>query len=396
MDEFQVWLNCLVIFCVIWACLWLQQQYVKYQREQEFKKYTYYPINGQYRHYFPKKKGQRKNAKQSPQKQQKCYPQSKTESPKKNEPELKLDFQEYIKIHEYVSKNLLISKKNLQKLGFPYYERKNLKSVKINPTKYNRAKKMWVAEGEKKRICCRCQMKFRVDWNGKNANEKCVHHPLRKVFDEATFQDKHPCCNRNIGKPGCITNNLHVFDQLCVSVLKDFTVAPEVADIFELKSVAIFAFDCEMVYTDQGPALARLSVVDWFGKLFLDVRVRPSGILLDPNTRFSGLTARDVENAQDTSETCREKLFEIINQDSILVGHSLECDLKALRLSHNRIVDTSLLFQTGRNKPSLRYLAQSILGKSIQEDRKNKFGHDSEEDARTCIELLRYYIENNS
>jgi len=86
----------------------------------------------------------------------------------------------------------------------------------------------------------------------------------------------------------------------------------------------------------------------------------------------------------------------LITPHTILLGHSLECDLAALRIRHPLCIDTALLFSHPRGppyKPGLKWLAQRWLGKDIQGGEK---GHDSEEDARTCVELLKMKMANGT
>lgn len=64
------------------------------------------------------------------------------------------------------------------------------------------------------------------------------------------------------------------------------------------RSKKVYAFDCEMVYTAWGTNLARISVVDMNDKLVMDVIVRPQHKVVDCNTRFSGLTAEQIEAAE--------------------------------------------------------------------------------------------------
>jgi RNA exonuclease 1 len=84
----------------------------------------------------------------------------------------------------------------------------------------------------------------------------------------------------------------------------------------------------------------------------------------------------------------------IITSHTILLGHSLECDLKALQIKHPLCIDTALLYKHPRGapyKPALKWLAQKWLGREIQNQ---AGGHDSEEDARTCVDLLKLKIAN--
>jgi RNA exonuclease 1 len=68
---------------------------------------------------------------------------------------------------------------------------------------------------------------------------------------------------------------------------------------------------------------------------------------------------------------------------------------------HPWVIDTSLIYQHPRGppyKPSLKWLAQKWLSKEIQVphplvDGEVVGGHDSEEDARTALELLHIKME---
>jgi RNA exonuclease 1 len=89
----------------------------------------------------------------------------------------------------------------------------------------------------------------------------------------------------------------------------------------------------------------------------------------------------------------QDSLVQIIDTNTILVGHSLECDLQALKMAHPHIIDTSVIYQHSRGppyKPSLKWLAQKWLKRKIQD---NVAGHDSAEDAKTCIDLLKLKVQ---
>lgn len=64
-------------------------------------------------------------------------------------------------------------------------------------------------------------------------------------------------------------------------------------------------------------------------------------------------------------------LLSMFNSKSILIGHSLESDLKSLKLIHSVIVDTSVLFPHKMGPPykrALKTLCIENLKKIIQED----------------------------
>jgi RNA exonuclease 1 len=78
----------------------------------------------------------------------------------------------------------------------------------------------------------------------------------------------------------------------------------------------------------------------------------------------------------------------------ILIGHSLESDLKALKICHPRCIDTALLYHHPRGrplKPGLAWLTKKWCGRQIQT--RGEGGHDPEEDARACVDLLKLKLE---
>ncbi|KAL1408435.1 hypothetical protein Q8F55_005247 [Vanrija albida] len=156
----------------------------------------------------------------------------------------------------------------------------------------------------------------------------------------------------------------------------------------------VLAIDCEMVLTEDGQELARVSVVDCeTQKSVFDELVTPPKPVTDYLTRFSGMTAEGLATAKYTLESVQEALVTgpqpVITPHTILLGHSLDCDLDSLKIRHPLVIDTSVIYRHHRGppfKPSLKYLTQKYLGKQIQQ---GEGGHDSEEDARACAGLLK-------
>lgn len=59
--------------------------------------------------------------------------------------------------------------------------------------------------------------------------------------------------------------------------------------------------------------------------------IRSQNLFLSP-FRFSGITKEKMRNVTKTLEEVREELFKFIFKNTILIGHSLENDLKALKV----------------------------------------------------------------
>ncbi|WVQ68933.1 uncharacterized protein L199_007142 [Kwoniella botswanensis] len=152
----------------------------------------------------------------------------------------------------------------------------------------------------------------------------------------------------------------------------------------------VLAMDCEMVLSEDGQELARVSILDFdSGDNIFDELVKPPKEIIDYRTQWSGITPEKISSATHTLSSIQSALQKIITPHTILLGHSLECDLIALRIKHPLCIDTALIYKHPRGPPfkaGLKWLAQRWLKRDIQQSDK---GHDSEEDARTCLDLLR-------
>jgi RNA exonuclease 1 len=100
-----------------------------------------------------------------------------------------------------------------------------------------------------------------------------------------------------------------------------------------------------------------------------------------------------------TLQDIQKKLLEILTPRTILVGHSLNSDLTALKITHPFIIDTAVIYPHPRGPPlksSLKWLASKYLNREIQKGHGTTgpgAGHDSIEDARTCLDLVKQKCE---
>lgn len=78
--------------------------------------------------------------------------------------------------------------------------------------------------------------------------------------------------------------------------------------------------------------LVRVSVVNHKSQAVYETLVKPHQQVLDYNTRWSGITAHQLENCHVSIEDVQRRLLKLFNNKSILIGHSLESDLKALKV----------------------------------------------------------------
>lgn len=166
------------------------------------------------------------------------------------------------------------------------------------------------------------------------------------------------------------------------------------------------ALDCEMVGVGadgRDDALARVSVVDFFGRQVYDSFVKPQAgqRVTDWRTHVSGVSARHLRLARPFEEvrTVVEDMLrgedDVNNKKQetrILVGHDVKHDLQVLGLGHPpRLIRDTAKFSGFKKyghgpKPALRVLAREILGIEIQQG-----AHSSVEDARVTMQLFRQH-----
>jgi RNA exonuclease 1 len=158
----------------------------------------------------------------------------------------------------------------------------------------------------------------------------------------------------------------------------------------------IIAVDCEMCKTtDDQFELTRISVLNWDGDVILDALVKPDNPITDYLTPYSGITEEMLEPITTRLEDIQKRLQEIITPSTIIIGHSLDGDFKALHMTHPHIVDSAMLYPHPRGPPlksSLKWLSQKYLGREIQKSH-GTTGHDSVEDAKAVLDLVKQKCE---
>ena len=138
--------------------------------------------------------------------------------------------------------------------------------------------------------------------------------------------------------------------------------------------------------------------VDFLGKTVIDEYFTPIGIILDYHTQFSGITQEILDSKAlkgDNVIGAVELLSKIADSRTIIVGHSLENDLRAMKLIHERVIDTSLVYSADSKFPHKSSLAR-LYSKYIKKPfRVGNSAHDSIEDARAALELAQYALSSS-
>jgi RNA exonuclease 1 len=181
--------------------------------------------------------------------------------------------------------------------------------------------------------------------------------------------------------------------------------------------------------------LIRVTLLDYFsGQVLVDNLVQPDVPMLHFNTRYSGVRPIDMDIARRAGtcfygrDSARNAILKFVGPSTLVVGHSAQHDLTALRWIHPNVVDTYILESSlndtaeketstplestlelltpsdvkikdnaegGQKRPkgsgrlSLKTLSKVKLGQEIQTGRN---GHDSVEDALAARDLVHAYL----
>ncbi|KAF6828823.1 3'-5' exonuclease [Colletotrichum plurivorum] len=201
---------------------------------------------------------------------------------------------------------------------------------------------------------------------------KCQHHTGRVI------RAHWNCCQSFVSAPGCtwapehLTRDYKPGDLLTrhqlhhtpLSTLLDLTPPPLISVYGAVEATSFtesglprhprraVAIDCEMGTASDGESeLIRLSVVDFFtAEILLDSLVSPAVPMAHYNTRYSGVSRQDMEEARRRGACinggvagAREQVWRWVGPETVVVGHGVNNDFASLRWIHPLIIDSLLL-----------------------------------------------------
>ncbi|KAK0062968.1 RNA exonuclease 1 [Biomphalaria pfeifferi] len=248
---------------------------------------------------------------------------------------------------------------------------------------------------DNERTCRRCGKRYYVNKDGSPASvERCIYHygSAYKMKIAGSLESRYSCCSERAGTQGCQVAEFHVNERNKTENLSGYMKTLPSPD----NNYKVYSLDCEMVYTKAGLELARVTVVGEDCNTVYESLVKPDTDVIDYNTRFSGITEANMKGVTTNLRGVQAVMLSLISDKTILIGHSLESDLVALKLIHSTVVDTSLVFPHRLGLPykrALRNLMVDILQKIIQDD---AGGHDSKEDAAACMQLMQHKVKEDA
>ncbi|KAL0932637.1 3'-5' exonuclease [Colletotrichum truncatum] len=201
---------------------------------------------------------------------------------------------------------------------------------------------------------------------------KCQYHTGRVI------RMQWNCCRTHVSAPGCtfapdhLTRTYapgdllarHQFHRTPSSPLLDLNRRPLVPISGQTDPTSYtpsglprhprpaVALDCEMgVAFDGESELIRLTLIDYFtSEILLDSLVYPTVRMQHYNTRYSGVSRQDMNEARDKGKcligglaAAREEVWRWVGPETIVIGHAVQNDLASLRWIHPLVVDSLIL-----------------------------------------------------
>lgn len=280
----------------------------------------------------------------------------------------------------------ILSADELEKNGYPLMGDTKLAYISKNAYYYRPLSKK--RNGDKF-ICMNCKSEFELNKRGMPiiALTKCIYHSGKLKFDRSKNEKFWLCCYQRQHESGCESSIYHMPDKLDDDALENFVTTKNVKSQNKTEKPNFYALDCEMVNTTVGIEIVRVTVINHEGKEVYESKVKPFNPILDYKSKYSGITEDCLKHCSKRLPDVQLDLLKIFDKDSILIGHSLESDLKALKMVHCNVVDTSIIYPHKYGPPykwGLKFLCEQHLQRIIQSEE----GHDSMEDALASLDLV--------
>ena len=168
----------------------------------------------------------------------------------------------------------------------------------------------------------------------------------RKLMNKGKAVGTWNCCEREVRDNECTKRKSHVFPSQPLG--------------------KVFALDCEMVKTSAGKEIARVALLNFSGEICINEFVKPKNEIRDYGTKYSGITVDSLRGIETRLSDIQKSLNRLVSHNDILVGHSIDHDLKCLRWRHAKVakkINTKSIF-------FLRLLIPALPFRTLMEAKK--------------------------
>ncbi|KAJ4293439.1 hypothetical protein N0V90_008722 [Kalmusia sp. IMI 367209] len=161
------------------------------------------------------------------------------------------------------------------------------------------------------------------------------------------------CCKQHVSADPCggaLTHNLREEHPADLAKRYQFHSTPTQPSHPHEIRVAV-ALDCEMGTAVSGDTeLIRVTLIDYFsGDILVNHLVEPTVPMKHLNTRFSGVTFKQIREAKRRgvclkgAHAARRAMWTYVGPKTVVVGHGLQNDLRALKWIHGVTVDSFVI-----------------------------------------------------
>ncbi|XP_026944754.1 uncharacterized protein [Sagmatias obliquidens] len=165
--------------------------------------------------------------------------------------------------------------------------------------------------------------------------ESIASFPVKAKIEEKTIYE---CCGRRNMYVNIARNTLKKLrDQasrrMCCRCGKIYGVTP--AGKHSSVEECHYHFG-RLCYTAKGLELTQVTVVDPSLQVGYDTSVKPDEEVIDYNTRFSGVVEDDLKDTKTSIRDVQATLLNLFSTDTVLIGHSFEGSLYALKTKQDK------------------------------------------------------------
>nr|XP_045595180.1 RNA exonuclease 1 homolog [Procambarus clarkii]XP_045595181.1 RNA exonuclease 1 homolog [Procambarus clarkii]XP_045595182.1 RNA exonuclease 1 homolog [Procambarus clarkii]XP_045595183.1 RNA exonuclease 1 homolog [Procambarus clarkii] len=231
------------------------------------------------------------------------------------------------------------------------------------------------------RNCDRCKTVYHIDDEGRPLTSSVCRYHFGRLYGSPV--KRYRCCQQKSNAAPCKIASQHVTADIDLDNLSGFCHTQQ----SDNDEKSIYALDCEMIYTTEGMVVGAISVVNTDYQVVYETLVKPENIV-DYNTEHSGLTATQFQDVTTNLQDVHSKLLSLFGSKTILVGHSLNNDFLRLKLIHDLVVDTIIMYPHSRGLPfrnSLAYLKERYLKPSLS----TSLNFKCRDDAIAAMKLFR-------
>uniref|UniRef100_A0AC35U8Z0 Exonuclease domain-containing protein n=1 Tax=Rhabditophanes sp. KR3021 TaxID=114890 RepID=A0AC35U8Z0_9BILA len=224
-------------------------------------------------------------------------------------------------LYNHLHSQIIRSNDEKLRLKFPMWEEDCDKQPRLLNFANHGGYKMFMDKKKEHITCFRCKKDYKID-------------------DEFNvLEDQEPCTITEEG--GDIHQfDTHYTDLLPLSQSKEFESVRK-NDAIPSNRVLIVCGD--VVYTNQGPFVTRFVMMDVHKNLIMELNVEmPENVKIV----YSGetfTTRDDLSNAFVSKNVLREKIFEKMDESTILVGYEISLLLRSLSIVHDNTIEISQL-----------------------------------------------------